>query len=100
MPRRSSAASRSTTSSAGCSTPSPRRPTGWGETPMSASPRWLHRAAGVINPIGWVVLGLGGLLAGVAAVAHWREAAVLAAACLLLLALALPFLVGRTTVDV
>jgi uncharacterized protein (DUF58 family) len=67
---------------------------------MSASQQWLHRAAGVINPIGWVVVGLGALLAVVAAVAHWREAAVLAAACLLLVALAVPFLVGRTTVDV
>jgi uncharacterized protein (DUF58 family) len=62
--------------------------------------RWPHRAAGVINPIGWVVLGLGVLLAAVAAIAHWQEAAVVAAACLLLLALALPFLVGRTTVRV
>lgn len=67
---------------------------------MSAWRRWLHGAAGVVNPLGWVVLGLGALLAVVAVVAHWREAAVLAAACLLLLVLALPFLVGRTTVEV
>jgi uncharacterized protein (DUF58 family) len=55
---------------------------------------------GVINPIGWVVLGLGVLLAVVASLAQWREAAVLSAACLLLVGLALPFLVGRTTVRV
>jgi uncharacterized protein (DUF58 family) len=54
----------------------------------------------VVNPIGWVVLGLGVLLAVVATVAQWREVAVLAAACLLLVGLALPFLVGRTTVRV
>ena len=35
-----------------------------------------------------------------AVVAHWRELAVIAAACLLLLALAAPFLVGRTNVAV
>jgi uncharacterized protein (DUF58 family) len=60
----------------------------------------LERTVGVVNPIGWVVLGLGALLAVVAAVAQWREVAVVAAACLLLVALALPFLLGRTTVRV
>ncbi len=60
----------------------------------------LRALLGVINPIGWVVLGLGLLLAVVAAVAAWREVAVLAAACLLLVALAVPFLVGRTSVRV
>jgi uncharacterized protein (DUF58 family) len=55
---------------------------------------------GVVNPIGWVVLGLGVLLGVVASAAQWREVAVLSAACLLLVGLALPFLVGRTTVRV
>ena len=36
----------------------------------------------------------------VAVVAQWRELAVIAAACLLLLALAAPFLIGRTNVEV
>lgn len=53
-----------------------------------------------VNPLGWVVLGLGALATGVAALAHWRELAVLAAACLLLLLVALPFLLGRTRVRV
>ncbi|MEO5851762.1 MAG: DUF58 domain-containing protein [Nocardioides sp.] len=55
---------------------------------------------GTVNPLGWAVLGLGTLAGLVAAVAHWRELAVLAAACLLLLLVALPFLVGRTRVRV
>ena len=53
-----------------------------------------------VNPLGWVVLGLGALATVVAALAHWRELAVLAAACLLLLLVALPFLLGRTRVRV
>ncbi|WP_151084477.1 DUF58 domain-containing protein [Nocardioides cynanchi] len=57
-------------------------------------------AWGVVNPLGRVVVALGLLLAVVAGVAHWREVAVLSAACLLLMLLALPFLVGRTSVRV
>ncbi|WP_052336852.1 DUF58 domain-containing protein [Nocardioides alkalitolerans] len=54
----------------------------------------------VVNPLGWAVLFLA-LLAGVAtAASSWRETAVLAAACALLLLLALPFVLGRTKVDV
>ena len=53
-----------------------------------------------VNPLGWVVLGLGVVAAVVALLTHWRELAVLAAACGLLLLLALPFLLGRTRVRV
>jgi uncharacterized protein (DUF58 family) len=60
----------------------------------------MRRSVKIVNPIGWVVLGLGVLLAVVAAAAQWREVAVVSAACLLLVALALPFLLGRTTVRV
>jgi hypothetical protein len=65
--------------------------------------RWPDRSRGVlgvVNPIGWVVLFLGVLLAIVAGLTDWREIAVLAAACLLLFALSLPFLLGRTSVRV
>lgn len=61
---------------------------------------WTRTATGVVRPIGWVVLGLGLGAALVAAQAGWRELAVLAAACLVLLLLALPFLLGRTAVRV
>lgn len=54
----------------------------------------------IVNPLGWLVLGLGAVAGSVAAQAHWRELAVLAAACLLLLLVALPFLFGRTRVRV
>ncbi|GAA2128073.1 DUF58 domain-containing protein [Nocardioides bigeumensis] len=54
----------------------------------------------MVNPLGWVVLVLGVLAGAVATVAHWRELAVIAAACGLLLVVALPFLVGRTRVRV
>ncbi len=55
---------------------------------------------GVVNPLGWVVLALGVVTGAVAALAHWRELMVIAAACGLLLLVALPFLVGRTRVRV
>jgi uncharacterized protein (DUF58 family) len=55
---------------------------------------------GIVRPTGWLVLGIGMGAAYVATLAGWREMAVLAAACLLLLALAAPFLLGRTSVDV
>ena len=54
----------------------------------------------VVRPVGWVILGVGAAAAYLAAVAHWRELAVIAAACLLLLVLAAPFLLGRTNVEV
>jgi hypothetical protein len=60
----------------------------------------LRRVTGIVNPMGWTVLVAGVLLTVVAASTDWREAAVLAAACLLVFALALPFLVGRTNVRV
>jgi uncharacterized protein (DUF58 family) len=66
---------------------------------MSRTDR-VRALLGVVNPLGWVVLGLGLVLAVVAAAAQWREVAVVSAACLLLVVLALPFLVGRTSVRV
>jgi uncharacterized protein (DUF58 family) len=60
----------------------------------------LNEALEVIKPIGWLVLmlGLGALV--VASFTSWRELAVLGMACLALLALAVPFLLGRTSVAV
>ena len=60
----------------------------------------VSQVLGVVNPLGWVVLALGALTGAVAALAHWRELMVIAAACGLLLLVALPFLVGRTRVRV
>jgi uncharacterized protein (DUF58 family) len=62
--------------------------------------RRVRELLDIVNPLGWAV-GLLGALAGLAAVfLGWRELAVLAAASGLLLLFALPFLVGRTRVDV
>src|SRR5689334_24035103 len=60
----------------------------------------LNDVLEVIKPIGWMVLGLGLGAALVASFTQWRELAVLGVACLLLLVLALPFLLGRTAVGV
>jgi hypothetical protein len=60
----------------------------------------VRRLLAVVNPLGWTVLAAGVLLAVVAAYTDWREVAVLAAACLLVFLLSLPFLVGRTNVRV
>ena len=62
--------------------------------------RRLNDALGVIKPIGWLVLGLGLGALLVATLTQWRELAVLGTACLALVALALPFLLGRTAVSV
>ena len=60
----------------------------------------ITQALEVVRPIGWLLLVIG-LVAGVVAeVAQWRELAVLSVACLALLVLALPFLLGRTSVAV
>src|SRR5215217_843782 len=67
---------------------------------MARARRLTHRPAGLVNPLGWTVLAGGALFAVVAAYTDWREAAVLASACFLVFALALPFLLGRTNVDV
>ena len=68
---------------------------------------WLGRlrrgargAVGVVNPLGWTLLVLGLLLVLLARRTHWLEAEVVATACLLVVALALPFLLGRTSVSV
>lgn len=60
----------------------------------------LDRMLGIIRPVGWVILGICIVATLVAQTAHWREMGVLAAACGLLLLLAAPFLLGRTTVRV
>lgn len=53
-----------------------------------------------MKPLGWLVLSLGVVALAVGVLAGWRELAVVGAACLLLLLLAVPFLVGRTRVAV
>ena len=60
----------------------------------------LNDALGVVKPVGWLVLGLGLGALVVATFTLWRELAVLGTACLALLVLALPFLLGRTSVTV
>jgi uncharacterized protein (DUF58 family) len=68
---------------------------------MRASARaQLRRLLGIVNPLGSTILGSGLLLVLAAAYVDWRELWVLAAACLLVFVLALPFLVGRTNVRV
>ncbi len=59
-----------------------------------------RRGAGVVRPLGWLVLGLGVLALVVASRTHWRELVVIGAACLLLVLLCAPFLLGRTRVRV
>lgn len=64
---------------------------------------WVRRARevlAVVKTIGWVVLGLGIGALVVAGLTGWLEVGVLAATCLLLLLLATPFLLGRTSVRV
>ncbi|MCW2813089.1 MAG: hypothetical protein JWN84_544 [Nocardioides sp.] len=60
----------------------------------------VRRVLGVVRPLGWLLLGLGVLALVVASRTHWRELVVVGATCLLLLALCLPFLLGRTRVRV
>ncbi len=60
----------------------------------------VTRLSRVVRPAGWLILGLGLAATYAAVLAGWRELAVIAAACLLLLVLAAPFLVGRTQVEV
>jgi len=60
----------------------------------------ITQALEVVRPIGWLLLVIGLGTGLVAEVAQWRELAVLSVACLALLVLALPFLLGRTSVAV
>src|SRR5688500_607955 len=60
----------------------------------------VRRFTGIVNPLGWTVLVAGVALVVAAVYTDWRERAVLAAACLLVFLLALPFLGGRTYVRV
>jgi uncharacterized protein (DUF58 family) len=60
----------------------------------------ITQALEVVKPIGWLLLVIGVGTGVVAQLAQWRELAVLSSACLALLVLALPFLLGRTSVAV
>lgn len=60
----------------------------------------LRAGLGVVNPLGWTLCALCLVLLAVVAGTGWRELAVLATACGLLLVLALPFLAGATRVRV
>jgi uncharacterized protein (DUF58 family) len=62
--------------------------------------RRLLAGVRTIKPIGWTVGLLGAAAAAAAFLTGWEELGVLAAACLILIALALPFLLGRTRVTV
>ena len=61
-------------------------------------PRRVRSWFGIINPTGWTVLAIAVVAGLVASRTHWREATVLAVACLALLVLAVPFLLGRIRV--
>ncbi len=65
-----------------------------------ATRRATARPMGIVNPLGWTVLLAGVCLSVAAMLTDWSELAVGAAACLLVFALALPFLLGRTNVRV
>ncbi len=67
---------------------------------LRALERGLLAALAVVNPLGWTLLGVGVVLVLVAGRTGWLEAGVLAAASLITVALALPFLLGRTAVRV
>ena len=67
---------------------------------LARSHRGARAAVGVVNPLGWTLLVLGVLLVLLARRTDWLEASVVAAACLLVVVLALPFLLGRTSVRV
>ena len=60
----------------------------------------VREQLGVVRPVGWLILGIGVGASYLAILAQWRELAVIAAACLILILLAAPFLLGRTNVDV
>lgn len=67
---------------------------------VSRLPAALRSGVAVVKPLGWAVLGLAAAAVAGAWVLHWRELVVFATACVLLLLVALPFLLGRTRVDV
>lgn len=60
----------------------------------------LRELVGAVRPLGWLLLAVAAVGLPAAALLGWRELALLAAACLVLLVLALPFLLGRTRVEV
>lgn len=60
----------------------------------------LRELGGAVRPLGWLLLALGVVGLPASALLGWRELALLAAACLVLVLLALPFLAGRTRVAV
>ncbi|MER7797361.1 DUF58 domain-containing protein [Microbacterium sp. NPDC096154] len=60
----------------------------------------LRRAAGIVRPIGWVLIGMAALLWIVGPWLGWREITVAAVISTTVLVLCLLFLIGRTTYDV
>jgi hypothetical protein len=60
----------------------------------------IREGLGVVKPLGWALLVLAVVGWLVTTQLHWQEVAVLTVAALVLLVLALPFLLGRTHVDV
>lgn len=60
----------------------------------------LRRAAGVVRPIGWVLIGVAAVLWIVGPWLGWREVTVAAVVVTVVLLLSLLFLIGRTTYDV
>jgi len=83
--------------------PAVRALAGWGEVAAHAARAgwsWARRAASVIRPIGWVVIGIAAacLIAGLWF--EWREVLIAAVILIVLLAISALFLIGRTTYDV
>lgn len=60
----------------------------------------LRQVLGVVRPAGWAVLGGGLLLLLAGAALGWAELAVVGVAALVVLLLALPWLLGRTSVEI
>lgn len=89
--------------------PAPRRAdaspqqAGWREVGLYLLERTgatLRRAAGVVRPVGWVLIAVAVLLWIVGPWLGWREVTVAAVVVTVVLALCLLFLIGRTSYDV
>ncbi|MEL5991854.1 DUF58 domain-containing protein [Microbacterium phosphatis] len=60
----------------------------------------LRRAAKVVRPVGWILIGIAPVLWIVGLTMGWREVTVAAVVVTVVIALCLLFLIGRTTYDV
>ena len=60
----------------------------------------LRRAAKVVRPVGWILIGIAPMLWIVGLAMGWREVTVAAVVVTVVIALCLLFLIGRTTYDV